>query len=81
MSTIKFAGAAYDVRDRECIGRLCLQLGRYQHRGAIGASGSRNTGAVTPCCVFRAYHGCPSAEKFPFDPVLARDRKRAGYKK
>ena len=30
----------------------CLALGLFQHRGAIGASGSRNTGAVSPRTVF-----------------------------
>jgi hypothetical protein len=32
----------YWVRDRECIGADCLALGLFQHRGAIGAAGSRS---------------------------------------
>src|ERR1700719_2996204 len=48
----------YEFVDAGCIGRECFQPGLYQHRGAT-LSGSRNTGAESPCCMRRAYHGCP----------------------
>lgn len=49
----------FSVTDRQCIGRDCFQPGMYQHRGATLA-GSRNTGSPdSPCCMRRAYHGCP----------------------
>jgi hypothetical protein len=49
----------YEFVDAGCLGRECFQPGVYQHRGAT-LSGSRNTGEMTPCCMRRAYHGCPS---------------------
>jgi hypothetical protein len=48
----------------KCIGRKCLALGLYQHRGALGASGSRNTGAISACCLRNAYQGCPDSKDF-----------------
>ena len=68
----------YLVLDRDCIGRKCLALGAYQHRGAIGAAGSRNTGAFTLCCLNNANHGCPTER--PFDKELAAARRKEGIK-
>jgi hypothetical protein len=31
--------------------------------GAFG-KGSRDTGAVTPCCMYNAYHGCPIVVRY-----------------
>jgi hypothetical protein len=56
----------FNVTDAKCIGRDCFQPGMYQHRGAT-LSGSRNTGSPdSPCCMRRAYHGCPIG---PVGPV------------
>lgn len=50
----------YDFVDAGCLGRSCFAPGMFQHRGAT-ASGSRNTGSPdTPCCLNRAYRGCPN---------------------
>jgi hypothetical protein len=67
---MKYKG--HEVRDYECRYRECLALGPYQHRGACGASGSRNTGAITKCCLTNAYRGCPSNSH---DPVAKPKRK------
>jgi len=50
VSTIRQKGdpRRYWVRDEKCIGTQCLALGLFQHRGAIGAAGTRNTGATSP---------------------------------
>ena len=70
----------YDVRDAQCIGRECLALGIYQHRGATLA-GSRNAGAVTPCCMTRTYHGCPSTEgEVVYNAAIAKERKAEGWR-
>lgn len=50
----------HEVRDYECRKRTCLTLGEYQHRGAVGAAGSRSAGRTSKCCLTRAYRGCPS---------------------
>ena len=78
MSTIKYEGEKYDVRDRLCIGRPCLQLGLYQHRGAT-MLGGRNIRARIACCLHRAYHGCPD-QNFEYDAAMARQRKDEGCK-
>jgi len=63
----------YSFSDALCIGRKCWAPGMYQHRGAT-LSGSRNTGSPdTPCCLNRAYCGCPSGpvgERKEFDDYL-----------
>ena len=70
----------YDVRDTQCIGRECLALGVYQHRGAT-MGGSRNTGGTTPCCMTRAYRGCPPTEaETHFEAALAATRKAEGWR-
>jgi len=69
----------FDFLDADCIGRRCFAPGSYQHRGAT-ASGSRNTGDYSNCCMNRAYHGCP----YPlpeFDKELAKKRKVEKWKK
>lgn len=73
MSEFRRKGHAlrYAFADPLCIGRQCWAPGVYQHRGAT-LSGSRNTGATSPCCMTRAYHGCPDGpvgEKKEIDPI------------
>jgi len=70
----------YDVLNADCIGCSCLQLGLFQHRGATGASGSRNTGKMSPCCMWRAYRGCPNDREARVSAELAAQRKREGHK-
>jgi hypothetical protein len=78
MSYLKKDGKKYWVIGPECIGRTCLALGTFHHRGAIGAAGSRNTGSVSLCCLRNAYHGCPSEK--PFDKFLAALRRKEGIR-
>ncbi len=66
----------YSVKDDQCIGKDCLTLGLYQVRGASG-SGSRNTGEMSPCCMTRAYHGCPDGHEYSLE--LAAKRKAEGH--
>ena len=68
----------YWVKDAQCIGAECLALGLYQHRGAIGAAGSRSTGAVSPMCMRNAYHGCP--RQVNYSKELAARRRKEGLK-
>jgi hypothetical protein len=68
----------YDVLDRDCLGRECLQLGHFQTRGAT-LSGSRNTGDSKPCCMRRAYHGCPTPLPPPTHDLIDQ-RKAEGLK-
>jgi hypothetical protein len=68
----------YWVRDASCIGAECLALGLYQHRGAAGASGTRNTGAISATCMTNAYHGCPTCPKYRQE--LASRRRKDGLK-
>jgi len=50
----------YAFLDADCIGRKCWAAGMYQHRSPMSCGGSRNTGSPdSPCCLNRAYHGCP----------------------
>ena len=63
----------FQVVDRDCIGRVCLALGTYHHRGAT-MSGSRNTGDTTDGCLTNMNHGCPSPKPDP-TPALARERR------
>lgn len=81
MSQLKIKGdkSRYEVRAPECIGLECLRLGHYQVRGGT-MSGSRNTGRTSPCCMFRAYHGCPTPI-LEFDKELAAKRKGDGLSK
>lgn len=80
MATIRIKGdkAKYSVKDRECLGRECLALSHYQTRGAT-LGGSRNTGDSSPCCINRAYRGCPTPIP-EFDKALAAKRKADGMK-
>lgn len=55
-----------------CIGYLCFAPGMYQHRGATGSSGSRNTGQETGMCMTQAYHGCPGGHKYSKDRAALR---------
>ena len=51
----------YSFSDRECLGRQCFAPGMFQHRSPMACGGSRNTGSPdSPCCLTRAYRGCPS---------------------
>ena len=63
----------YAALDAQCPKRWCWQPGDYQHRGA-SVSGSRNTGAVTRCCLRRAYHGCP----LPLPTPATKAEKKGG---
>ena len=49
----------YECLDGQCPKRWCWSPGSYQHRGATGSGGSRNTGSVSRQCLERAYRGCP----------------------
>lgn len=71
----------YSVYDRDCLGRACLSIGHYQTRGAT-LSGSRSTGDCSPCCMTRAYHGCPSNDKelYTVNLDLIKQRKSEGMK-
>lgn len=76
-------GVRYRFRADECIGLECFQPGMFQHRGAT-SSGSRNTGSPdSPCCMARAYRGCPSdgdpLRVFKID--LAKTRKAEGWRR
>jgi len=67
----------YDFRDAECLSAACFAPGIYQIRGAT-LSGSRSTGATRPCCMRRAYHGCPT-EVVHLDR-LRRERREEGWR-
>jgi len=43
--------------------------------GAVG-KGGRDTGAVTPCCMYNACHGCPIV--VGHSPELAKERRKQG---
>lgn len=62
MSEFRLVGnkARYSFLDKRCIGRTCWAAGMYQHRSPLSGGGSRNTGSPdSPCCLNRAYRGCP----------------------
>ena len=59
----------YDALDSACKKRWCWIPGNYQHRGACGSGGSRNTGMTTRCCLERAYRGCPDPVPEPGAPA------------
>jgi len=59
----------YDALDSACKKRWCWSPGNYQHRGACGSGGSRNTGMTTRCCLERAYRGCPDPVPEPGAPA------------
>lgn len=69
----------YEVKDRECIGRPCLNLHRVQVMGAAGAAGLRSTGRYRHCCARRDYHGCPLPIP-EFEKGLAAERRRNGLR-
>lgn len=73
---IKGDKARFNVLNNECLGKPCLVPGHFQVRGGT-PSGSRNTGETSPCCMTRAYHGCPGDA---FDFELAKKRKSEGFK-
>lgn len=69
----------YWVRDSQCLGAQCLALGNFQHRGASGmGQGSHSTGAVSPCCLTNAYHGCPDCPKYSKE--LTTQRRKEGIR-
>lgn len=59
MILVRVGKRNYFARDESCKQRRCWAPGEYQHRGATGASGSRNTGAVSRVCLTHIYQGCP----------------------
>lgn len=67
----------YEVRDRHCIGRPCLNLHPTQVRGAT-PSGSRFVGWRYGCAR-RDYYGCPTPTPNP-EPKLAAQRRRDGLR-
>jgi hypothetical protein len=69
----------YAVSNTKCLGCQCLVLGSYQHRGATN-SGSRNTGDYSPCCMTRAYHGCPDELNRGYSDKLKSERKKEGMR-
>jgi hypothetical protein len=79
MAYLKVKGdkRSYWVKDAQCLGAECLALGLFQHRGAIGAAGSRNTGAISATCMTNAY-GCPSCPKYSKE--LAAERRKEGLR-
>ena len=69
----------YEVADRQCIGRRCLNLHPIQVMGAAGAAGLRFTGRYRYACGRRDYHGCP--QPLPeFDRKIAQERRKGGMK-
>lgn len=51
----------YSFLDARCLGRRCFSPGFFQHRAPLAGGGSMNTSSPpTPCCMNRAYHGCPA---------------------
>jgi hypothetical protein len=79
MAHIRKVGAKelYWCLDAGCLGRTCLALGTYQHRGATLA-GSKNSGESLRCLT-NAYRGCPDTER-PVDRALAATRRKEGYR-
>ena len=78
MSIIIHEKTQYEVRDKQCIGRSCLNIHRVSVRSAIGSSGTRFLG-YRDCCARREYYNCPSPIP-EFDKKLAATRKRQGMK-
>lgn len=72
------SGLYFDVFEALCLGKTCLTLGRYQHRGAT-MSGSRNTGAHSDCCLERAYRGCPDDHDSRYSRNAEIARKKDGF--
>lgn len=68
----------FDFLDAKCIEAECFAPGEYQTRGAT-SSGSRATGTSRPCCLRRAYHGCPTPIVHLVE--LGKARKAEGWKK
>jgi hypothetical protein len=73
--------ARYNFSGPRCIEAKCWSPGKYQHRGAA-VGGSRNTGSPdTPCCLERAYRGCPAPGSRGYDVATANLRKKEGWKR
>jgi len=85
----------YYFIDQRCIGRKCWHADLFQHRAPLAGGGSMNTSSPpTPCCMNRAYRGCPEGPEgevenedgsitvgLPiFDVELAKRRKLEGWK-
>jgi hypothetical protein len=71
----------YGFSGPRCIEAACWAPGLYQHRGATG-SGSRSSGSPdTPCCLNRAYRGCPSEQERGHDVALSKLRKQEGWRR
>ena len=82
MTKVKKVGqkTRYEMQMRKCIGCTCFSPGMYQHRGATGSSGSRNTGHDSATCMHSAYRGCPAWEDRGYDKKLARQRREEGWR-
>lgn len=73
----KYDKLKYDFRNKECLGAECFAPGEFQHRVAT-ASGSRSLGRSSPCCMRRAYHGCP--DSVVYKEELVQLRKKDGWR-
>lgn len=75
--------ARYEFLESDCLGRECFAAGMYQHRSQMAGGGSRNTGSPdTPCCLNRAYRGCPSGPMHGLPMVnsdLKKQRRAEGW--
>ncbi len=84
MSEVRKLGerGRYYVVAVECLGRSCFAPGEFQHRGAT-TSGSRNTGALSRCCLNNAYHGCPpkDSDRYKYSLSLHRERTGDGWRR
>ena len=84
----------YSFLEAHCIGRKCWHADLFQHRSPLAGGGSMNTSSPpTPCCMNRAYRGCPQGPEGElhnedgsitvgvpvFDPELAKRRKAEGW--
>ena len=61
--TIKIDGRPVEVINQLCRWMACLQVGRYTHHSAAGASGCSSWTEKGLCCLRNANQGCPPAER------------------
>lgn len=64
-----------DVRDADCKKRKCLQVGQFQHRGAVGGGATKDSGTDNfYSCMFRNYHGCPPESYEPIKKEIIKEK-------
>jgi hypothetical protein len=74
MSTrINIKGKMYRVRDWQCIGRSCLELGCWEQK-RIGSFGETHEGLKVWCCLREMREGCLSPLP-SHDAAVAQQRK------